>query len=1449
MLNKIIRFSINNKLLIIVHIVGLIIWGIFSMQKLPLDAIPDITNNQVIIATQSPNLSAVEMEQFVSYPVEVAMQNIQGLTNMRSVSQFGLSLVTLEFDDKADIYFVRNQVLERLQNIAIDPAFGKPEMLPITTGLGEIYQYVIKPQNPHDTSWTPMELRTIQDWIVKKKILGTKGIVDISSFGGYMKQYHVNVDPMQLIASNVTLQEVYNAVSQSNINTGASYIEKDGHNYFIRGIGLLKDPKELESVVVKMNGNVPVLVKNIGKVKESYAIRYGAMTQNGKEAVGGIVMMLKGANSYDAVQNLKKRLAEIQPTLPKGLVIEPFLDRQELIDRTIHTVTKNLIEGGLIVIFVLVLLLGHWQAGVIVASVIPLSMLFAICMMVLFGVSGNLMSLGAIDFGLIVDGAVIIVENVVTVLNKHLYKNKNEAVFMGASKMVQSSIFGQVVILVVYFPLLTLSGIEGKMFHPMVLTVIFALLGALILSITFVPMMASLLLKSERKQHKENFSDRLIKFLINLYLPVLKFVLHKRRLMFGLALACLGFAFWLFQRMGGEFIPQLDEGNYALEIRMPPGTSLTEMINVSHIVANKIKNAFPNEVKNCTGKIGTSEIPTDPMSIEEQDMIITMYPKEKWKKATTRQEFESQLEDVLTTIPGVFFSLQQPINMRFNELMTGAKSDVIIRISGNDLEKLAETGNDVVNIVQKIPGAKDVVMAKAEGLPQLYITFNREALSRYGLTMSEVNNILQMAIAGKYATTYFIENQRFDILVKLNSQVKNSFAEIENIQVSTPTGILVPLKELATVQIQQGPMAIFRTKGIRNVNVSLNVRDRDVATVVADIQKDINEKIKLPTGYEIAYGGQFENLQNASQRLMIVVPLSLGIILLLLYLSFNSLRDMFIISTAIPFAAIGGVFSLWIRNMPFSISAGVGFIALFGVAVLNGMVLISYLNELKKNNPTHLSLNARIVQGVTGRFRAVLMTAMVASMGFIPMAFGSGAGSEVQRPLATVVIGGLISSTMLTLLMLPAIYKMIYTIKRKTIHKIKEVQLRSIILIVAICVIVSTNTDSLQAQDTSSPMRQKIVALAIKNNPTIKEYELLKKQAKTMKTTTVNLSSPVANAEFYNKKKLAADNYTNNIIFSLNQTIEFPTTYIYRGRMLNTQYTVATTNLEITKKLIAKKTEQFYNEYLFAISKRKSLYRYDSLFNALQKISAAEYKAGAINELAKLNLSAKQQQIYTQYQVSILDEERTKKNLKNFIVDTISLVDKVVAEDSLYALPIDISPYENPSTLVLQLTHENILLKKREKEYILNQQFPNISLGLRADPTIIPKNTLWGFTAGISIPIFLWNNIAQVKAANLAYKAEIQRGEQIKLNIKMWNENLFVSFQNVKRELAYYQENIVPQIHRMTQMANVSYLQGSITILEYLFTISQAIDMELNYYDILKRYNNIATQIIYGGLE
>ncbi|HMX39955.1 MAG TPA: CusA/CzcA family heavy metal efflux RND transporter, partial [Saprospiraceae bacterium] len=779
MIQHLIQFSIRNKLIVMLATLGLVIWGAVSLRKLPLDAIPDVTNNQVVVATQSPNLSAVEMEQFVTYPIEMAMRNIQGLEGIRSVSQFGLSIVTLDFHEGIDLYFARNQVNERLQNIRQDipQGFGTPSMNPITTGLGEIFQYTIRPTDPADTSWTPLELRTVQDWVVKKQLLGTEGVAEISSFGGYLKQYHVKVDPQLLRATQSTLAEVYEAVAKGNENTGAAYLEKDAHNYFIRGIGLANTTQDLEKAVVRVNGGTPVLVRDVATVEVGSAVRYGALTQGDHEAVGGIVLMLKGENSRNVILNIKERLKTMQ--LPKGLTLEPFLDRELLIDRTIATVTRNLLEGGVIVIFVLVLLLGHLRAGFVVASVIPLSMLFAIGCMVAFDVSGNLMSLGAIDFGLIVDGAVIIVENIITQLiarethqqseevphmagvSPRAHLSHEQTIGKAATSMASSSFFGQLIILIVYIPLLTLSGIEGKMFKPMALTVIFALTGAVLLSLTYVPAVSAMVFRG-KMAHGTTFADRLMHRLERTYKPSLEWALARKPLVLGLSAALLVAAGWLFSRMGGEFIPQLDEGDYAIEVRMMPGSSLTAMINSAKRVATAVQAHFPDEVRLCTGKIGTSEVPMDPMSIEEMDMMITMQPREKWKRVKTRAEFEAELQKVLDQVPGVFTSIQQPISMRFNELMSGAKTDVIVKVLGPDLERLAELGNQVVHEVNKIPGAQDVSMAKAEGLPQLFVEYRRDALARYALSVADLNTTLQTALAGEKAGTLFEGNQRFD---------------------------------------------------------------------------------------------------------------------------------------------------------------------------------------------------------------------------------------------------------------------------------------------------------------------------------------------------------------------------------------------------------------------------------------------------------------------------------------------------------------------------------------------------------------------------------------------------------------------------------------------------------------------------------------------------------------
>jgi cobalt-zinc-cadmium resistance protein CzcA len=1048
-MNRIIQFSIQNKVIISAFVLAWIAWGIHSLSRLPLDAIPDVTNNQVNIVTSTPNLAPVEMEQFVTYPIELAMANIQGLENIRSVSQFGLSIVTLDFKDVIEPYWARNQVSERLTQVREDipKGFGVPQLLPLTTGLGEIFQYSIEPIDPKDTTFSLIELRTIQDWVVKKQLLGTEGVAEVSSFGGHLKQYQVRVNPLLLKSNGITLDEVFRAVEAGNANTGAAYIEKNNNLYFIRGVGLATNIDDLNNIFIKSNGANPIAIKDIATIEEGSAIRFGTMVQNDHETAGGIVLMLKGENSRKTILNIKKRLENIQKSLPKGLKIVAFLDREELIDRTIHTVSINLLEGGFIVVFVLVLLLGHWRAGLIVASVIPLSMLFAISMMVLFNVSGNLMSLGAIDFGLIIDGAVIIVENIISKLSQkidnQLDTNENSLletndltssvptesttgflsnleyrIFQAAVEIRQSAMFGEIIIMIVYIPLLLLTGIEGKMFKPMALTVIFSLIGAFILSLTYIPMMSALFLKAAGHSG-ENVADKLLHKLYNIYEPVLRFALRFKKIILSITIIATIFTFWLYQNIGGEFIPELDEGDFVIEIRMMPGTSLPQMIETGKSVGTMLRREFPNEILLTNGKMGASEVPTDPMSIEEMDLVLKMKDRKDWKRCKSRADFEAQLGKILAKVPGIFTSIQQPIAMRFNELMTGAKTDIIVKVFGSDLEKLAEIGEKVEKTIHGTEGAKDISLVKAEGMPQLFVTYRRDALLRYGMTIESVNNMLQMAIAGKKAGVMYEGNRRFDITVRLNSPETQKPADISELLITNAQGVQIPLRYLADIKIQTSPMAVNRENNERCVNVNLNVRGRDVQSVVEEVREKISKKVKLPQNYHISYGGQFENLENAKARLQVVVPAALLLILLLLYLTFNDLKQSLLIFTAIPLSAIGGVWALVLRGMPFSISAGVGFIALFGVAVLNGMVLIARFNQLKSTIPDHTK---RILQGVYDRFRPVIMTATVASLGFIPMALATGAGAEVQKPLATVVIGGLITATLLTLIILPILY-------------------------------------------------------------------------------------------------------------------------------------------------------------------------------------------------------------------------------------------------------------------------------------------------------------------------------------------------------------------------------------------------------------------------------------------
>lgn len=1036
MLNGIISFSIRNKFLIGLFTLGLIVWGGYSLTQLPIDAVPDITNNQVQVITVSPSLAALDIERLVTFPVEQTMATIPGINEIRSFSRFGLSVVTIVFGDDIDVYWARQQVNERLGQAKgqIPAGAGSPELAPLTTGLGEIYQYIIRPKEGYEEKFKPSDLRTIQDWIVRRQLLGTEGVADVSSWGGYLKQYEIAINPEKLRSLNVGVDEIFMALEQNNQNTGGAYIDRKPNAYFIRSEGLVVSIEDIENIAIRTKEDgLPILIRDVAQVRYGHATRYGAMTYNDEgEVVGAIVMMLKGANSSLVIKNVKERIDQIRTTLPEGVAIEPYLDRTKLVNNAIRTVTKNLAEGALIVIFVLVLLLGNLRAGLIVASVIPLAMLFAIILMNLFGVSGNLMSLGAIDFGLIVDGAVIIVEatmhhlGISAVTRKLSQEEMNDEVKSAASKMMRSAAFGQIIILIVYLPILTLVGIEGKMFRPMAQTVAFAIIGALILSVTYIPMVSSLMLSKKTKQ-KENISDRIIHFVQRLYSPIIHFALRQRLAVALGSVLIFATSLVIFSTLGGEFIPQLDEGDFAVDTRVLTGSSLTKSVETTQRSARVILDNFP-EVKEVVGKIGTSEIPIDPMTIEAMDLIIVLKDKSEWVSATSREEIADKISAKLkATIPGVTYGFQQPIQMRFNELMTGARQDVVMKIYGEDLNLLEQYANQVGKISQTVPGASDIFVEPINGLPQIVIRLNRKKLARFGLSVDEVNRVIRTGFSGESAGLVFENEKRFDLVVRLEERNRQSIEDIKNLYISTASGMQVPLDQVAEVKLEIGPNQIQRDDAKRRITVGFNVRGADVQTIVESIRQKIESTIDFAPGYYITYGGSFKNLQEAKQRLSIAVPIALILIFFMLYFTFNSIRHGLLIYTAIPLSAIGGIIALWLRDMPFSISAGVGFIALFGVAVLNGIVLVSEFNRLKASGLT--DLNEIVLEGTKVRLRPVIMTALVASLGFLPMALSRSSGAEVQRPLATVVIGGLVTATLLTLVVLPVLYT--YFEKRK----------------------------------------------------------------------------------------------------------------------------------------------------------------------------------------------------------------------------------------------------------------------------------------------------------------------------------------------------------------------------------------------------------------------------------
>jgi len=1034
MINAILRLAIEQRTLFLCSILFIIGIGVWSYQKLPIDAVPDITNIQVQINTATPGYSPLETEQRVTYPVETALAGLPKLSYTRSLSRYGLSQVTVVFEEGTDIYFARNLINAKLSSIrSLLPEGLEPEMGPISTGLGEITMYTVQAQAGakmgNGEPYTATALREIQDWIIKPQLSQVKGVVEVNSIGGYNKQYHVTPDPLKLLSHRVSIDDLINAIQDNNENRGAGYIEKNGQQLLVRSPGQLASIEDIGNVVITQIDSVPVKIKDVANIAIGKELRTGAATRDGAETILGTAMMLIGENSRQIAEAVSIKLDEIQTSMPKGVVIEAVYDRTTLVDKAIATVTKNLVEGALLVIVVLFLLLGNLRAALITAAVIPLSMLMTITGMVRTGVSANLMSLGALDFGLIVDGAVIIVENSVRRLaeaqsqqGRQNLRERLETVFQATSEVIKPSLFGVAIITIVYIPIFSLTGVEGKMFHPMAATVVMALLSAMILSLTVVPAAVAMFMNGEISEKE---SVVIVKSK-QIYEPALKLALRFRLVVVSFATVLVIFSVWLASTLGSEFVPQLDEGDIALHAMRIPGTGIDQAVEMQAILEQTIKT-FP-EVDKVFARIGTAEVATDAMPPNVADNFVILKPRSEWPDPSkTKAELVDDIESTLKMLPGNNYEFTQPIQMRFNELISGVRADLGVKIFGDDLDQLVITANDVLSIVNTIEGVADARVEQVSGLPTLSIKPKREALGRYGLNIVDLQDLVSASIGGESAGILYEGDRRFEVIVRLPETIRKDVEGLKHLPVTLPNGDYVPLEEVATLDIAPAPAQISRENGKRRIVVTANVRGRDLGSFVTEVKSAVQEKADIPPGYWLDYGGTFEQLESASQRLSIVVPITLLMILAMLIIAFSSLKDALIVFSGVPLALTGGVILLYFRDMPLSISAGVGFIALSGVAVLNGLVMLSFIRQLWRDTG---ELTKSIIEGAMVRLRPVLMTALVASLGFIPMALNTGTGAEVQRPLATVVIGGIISSTILTLLVLPVLYEWVHRRKQ-----------------------------------------------------------------------------------------------------------------------------------------------------------------------------------------------------------------------------------------------------------------------------------------------------------------------------------------------------------------------------------------------------------------------------------
>ena len=1430
MLNTIVRFSIQKKLFVALTTLFLFLGGLYAMFTLPIDAVPDITNNQVQIVTVSPTLAPQEVEQLITMPVEISMSNIMNVEEIRSVSRFGLSLVTVVFKENVPTLQARQLVNEQIQAVAgeIPSELGTPELMPITTGLGEIYQYVLRVDEKYKDKYDAMELRTIQDWIVKRQLSGIPGIVEINSFGGNLKQYEIAIDPDALSALQITIGDVFDALSKNNQNTGASYIEKVGKAYYIRSEGMIEKMKDIEKIVVTNRGGMPVHISDIGKVGFGSAKRFGAMTIDGEgECVGGIAMMLKGANANVVTKTLEQRVAKVQKILPEGVTIEPYLNRSELVNRNISTVIFNLIEGALIVFLVLIIFLGDIRSGLIVASVIPLAMLFAFIMMRIFGVSANLMSLGAIDFGIVVDGSIVILEGILA----HIYGKRlagktltaeemSKEVEAGAVKVVKSSTFAVLIILIVFFPILTLTGIEGKYFTPMAQTLVFCIIGALLLSLTYVPMMATLFLK-RKVELKPTFADRFFGWLTGVYDRLLGACMRRVWVTLASAFALLAASLMLFTRLGAEFIPTLDEGDFAMQMTLPAGSSLTRSIDISLDAERVLKQKFP-EVKHVVAKIGTAEVPTDPMSVEDADVMIVMKPFKEWTSASSRAEMVEKMKEALEEVQGAEFNFSQPIQLRFNELMTGAKADIAIKLYGEDMEELYARAKEAAKYVAKVPGASDVIVEQAMGLPQLVVKYDRTKISRYGINIEELNDIIRTAYAGEAAGVVFENERRFDLVVRLDDE-KVKDLDLNRLYVRTCDGLQVPVSEVATIDLVDGPLQINRDATKRRIVIGVNVRNADIQQVVSQISDILDKNIKLKPGYYFEYGGQFENLQNAIRTLMIVIPIALMLILLLLFFAFRSITYSLVVFSTVPLSLIGGILALWLRGLPFSISAGVGFIALFGVAVLNGILMINHFNDMKKQSKYEMCTNQIIRRGCKHLLRPVFLTGLVASLGFVPMAVATSAGAEVQRPLATVVIGGLIVSTVLTLLIIPAFYRLVNGLPA-ALRRFKKRPNGGKIAMVIVLALMPLGTLAQQAQKITL---DEAIDMALAGSPRLQAVDsdiarirATKGESWELAPTQVTYSWGQLNGEFKHDNELSVEQSLGSLL-----------TPFYKNSLVSVQVASSERYRDLVTKEIVAEVKRAWTDYQHAVSVLELSQMQDSLGNRLRKSGEVRLLQGDIDQLEYRMMATMASEAHTKV-LQATDDVRLAA--KRFAWACFSS-DAVEPADSRLAM-MSLPESYNLSQAHIGYFDAQVEVKRKAVDVERSRFFPELSVGYSRQK-IESLSGLNSWSVGVAVPIVFFPQKSKVKQARAEATIARWDAEDNRLKLRNRVEELRLKIERQQRTIDYYTGDALKQADELQRNAMMLYKESETGIVELLHSITTANEIRKSYVDAVHEYN------------